>query len=129
MQPHRPPAAQLLFDLGLEPEESMVSETGPANGFNDAAYPPSVPLMVAKQKWEVPPRSLLLPLPLRCTALPNCVAVAAACTFLPPIDDDRDEASLPLRCRRAQLHASALTAEYNVDSSCMDMVYVTFPIS
>ena len=96
MQPHWPPAAQLLFDLGLEPEEGMVSEIGPANGYNDALYPPSMPLMVDKRKWEVPTRSLQLPLPLQCTALPNSVAAAAACTFLPPIDNDRNEASLPL---------------------------------
>jgi len=39
MQPHWPPAAQLLFDLGLEPEERMISETGPANGFNMHCIP------------------------------------------------------------------------------------------
>jgi hypothetical protein len=125
MQPHRPPAAQLLFDLGLEPEERMITETGPENRFNDAVYPPYVPLMVAKQQWAVPPRSLQLPLPLRCTALPNCVAAAAARTFLPPLDAERNEESLPLRCRGAQLHVSALAAEYNVDSSCMDMIYMS----
>ncbi len=125
MQPHRPPAAQLLFDLGLEPEEGMVSEIGPENKYNDALYPPSVPMMVDKRKWEVPTRSLQLPLSLRCTALPNRVAAAAARTVLPPIKDVRDAASLPLRCRRAQLLASALAVEYNVDSSCMDMVYMS----
>ncbi len=54
MQPHRPPAAQLLYGLGLEPEDCMVSESGPADAFNDALYPPSVPMMVDKLKWEVP---------------------------------------------------------------------------
>ncbi len=73
----------------------------------------------------MPPRSLQLPLPLRCMALPNCVAAAAARTFLPPLDDERNEESLPLRCRRAQLHASALAAEYNVDRTCMDMIYMS----
>jgi hypothetical protein len=51
MHPHRPPAAQLLFDLGLEPEDCMVSEIGPVNELNDALYPPSVPMMAAKRKW------------------------------------------------------------------------------
>ena len=74
----------------------MVLEIGPANEFNNALYPPSVPMMVDKRKWEVPTRSLQLPLPLRCTALPNHVAPAAARTFLPPVEDVRDEASLPL---------------------------------
>jgi hypothetical protein len=54
MQPHRPPAAQLLYDLGLEPEDCMVSEIGPAGAFTNALYPPSVPMMVNKLKWEVP---------------------------------------------------------------------------
>ena len=74
--------------------------------------------------WS-PTRSLQLPLPLRCTALPNHVAAAAACTFLSSVETDRDEASLPLRCRQAQILESALAAEYNVDSSCMDMVYMS----
>ena len=54
MQPHRPPAAELLYDLGLEPEDCMVSANGPADAFNNALYPPSVPMMVDKLKWEVP---------------------------------------------------------------------------
>ena len=98
MQPHRPPAAQLLYDLGLEPEDRMVSENGPADAFNDALYPPSVPMMVDKLKWEVPVGSLRLPLPLLCMALPNSVAVVAACTLLPPVEVVRDEATLPLQC-------------------------------
>jgi hypothetical protein len=64
MQPHRPPAAQLLYDLGLELDDCMVSEIGPAIAFTDALYPPSVPMMVDKRKWEVPTRSLQLPLSL-----------------------------------------------------------------
>jgi hypothetical protein len=96
MQPHRPPAAQLLYDLGLEPEDRMVSERGPADAFNNATYTPSVPMMVDKLKWEVPVRSLRLPLPLRCTALTNPVVAAAAHTLLPPVEVVRDEATLPL---------------------------------
>ena len=125
MQPNRPPAAQLLYDLGLEPEDCMVSECGPEDGFNNALYPPSVPMMVDKLKWEVPVQSLSLPLFLQCTALPNPVAAAAACTLLPPVEVVRDDTTLPLRCRRAQLLASAIAGEYNVNSSCMDMVYMS----
>jgi hypothetical protein len=86
MQPYRPPAAQLLYDLGLEPEDCMVLECGPTDAFNDTLYPPSVPMMVDKLKWEVPVQSLSPPLPLRCTALPNPIAAAAACTLLPPVE-------------------------------------------
>ncbi len=58
-------------------------------------------------------------------ALPNPVAAVAARTFLPPVEVVRDEATLPLRCRHAQLLASAIAGEYNVNSSCMDMVYMS----
>ncbi len=33
MQPHQQPAARLLYDLGLEPEDCMVSEIGSAEAF------------------------------------------------------------------------------------------------
>ena len=125
MQPHRPPAAQLLYDLGLEPEDRMVLENGPADAFNDAMYPSSVPMMVDKLKWEVPVQSLSLQPFLRCTALPNPVAAAAARTLLPPVEVVQDDTTLPLRCRRAQLLASAISGEYKVNSSCMDMVYMS----
>ena len=62
---------------------------------------------------------------MRCTAIPNPVAGAAARTFLPPVEVVRDEATLPLPCRLAQILASALARAYNVDSSCMDMVYMS----
>ena len=47
MQPHRPPAAQLLYDLGLEAEDCMVSEIGPDVSITHALYPPSLPMMEA----------------------------------------------------------------------------------
>jgi len=103
----------------------MVSEIGPAEAFTNALYPPSVPMMVDKLKWEVPVRSLQLPLPLRCTAIPNPIAAAAARTFLPPVEVVRDEATLPLRCRRSQILASALAGAYNVIRSSI-MSHITF---
>ncbi len=125
MQPHQPPAAQLLYDLGLEPEDCMVAEIGPTEAFTNALYPPSLPRMEDKLKWEVPVQSLQLPLPLRCTAQPNTVAAAAARTFLPPVEGVRDEDTPPLRRQRAQVIASKITGAYNVDSSCMAMVYMS----
>ncbi len=64
MQPHRPPATQLLYDLGLEAENCMVLEIGPADTFTNALYPPSLPMIEDKLKWAVPVRSLQLSLPL-----------------------------------------------------------------
>ena len=96
MQPHRLPAAQLLYDLGLEAEDCMILEIDPAATFTNAMYPLSLPMMEDKLKWEVPVRSLQLPLPLRCTAQPNLVTAAAACTFLPPVEGVGDDDTLPL---------------------------------
>jgi hypothetical protein len=126
MQPHRPPAAQLLYDLRLEAEDCMVSEIGQADiMFTNALYPLSLPMMEDKLKREVPVRLLQLPLPLRCTAQPNPVSAVAVCTFLPRVEDVRDDDTLPLRCRRAQVNTSEIAGAYNVDSSCMTMVYMS----
>ena len=48
MQPHRPPAAQLLYDISLEAEDCMVSEVGPENSLEQAAYPPFLHKMDSK---------------------------------------------------------------------------------
>ena len=58
-------------------------------------------------------------------AQPNPVAAAAARTFLPPVEDVRDEDTLLLWCRRAQVIVSEIAGAYNVDSSCMAMVYMS----
>jgi hypothetical protein len=86
----------LLYDLGLEAEDCMVSEVGPDVSFTHALYPLSLPMMEAKSKWEVPVGSLQLPLPLQCTSLPSPVTVVAACTVLPPVQDVEDDDTLPL---------------------------------
>ncbi len=62
IQPIRPPAAQLLYNLGLEANDSQVSETGPAHTMEIARYPPLPPALVDKQKWGVPTRCLHAPL-------------------------------------------------------------------
>ena len=125
MQPQRPPAAQLLYDLGLESEDCMVSEIGPDVLLRYAQYPRSLPMMEAKSKWEVSVRSLQLPLPLQSTALPSPVTAAAARTVLPPVEDVEDGDTLPLQCRRAQVIASEIAGAYNVDNSCIAMVYMS----
>ena len=125
MQPHRPPAAQLLYDLGLEAEDCMVLEVGSDVSLTHTLYPPSLPMMEAKSKWEVPVRSLQLLLPLQCMALPSPLTVAAARTVLPPVQDVEHDDTLPFRCRQAQVIASEIAGAYNVDSSCMAMVYMS----
>ncbi len=123
MQPHQPPAAQLLYDIGLEAEDCMVSEVGQETSLEQAVYPLFLHKMDSKLAWNVPIRSLQLPLPLRCTAQPHPRTAAAACTVIPSIDEDDD--SLPLRCRRAKVIASEIASGYQVDWSCMEMIYMS----
>jgi hypothetical protein len=68
---------------------------------------------------------LQLPLSLQCTALPSPVTAATACTVLPPVEDVEDDDTLPLQCQRAHVIASEIASAYNVDSSCMAMVYMS----
>ena len=83
LQPTRPPAAQLLFDLGLEAETSFVGHDGPPHptpiGTTKPITVPWPPSLPAHHKLSTPPPlSILAPLPLRLTAAPNVIAAAAA---------------------------------------------------
>jgi hypothetical protein len=89
LQPTRPPAAQLLFELGLEAETSFVCLDGPLHptpiGTVKAItvpWPPSLP--VHHKLSTPPPHSILTPLPLRLTATPNVIAAAAARVWFTP---------------------------------------------
>jgi hypothetical protein len=73
MQPTRPPAAQLLYDLGLESEFKVASVNGSPHKFIDdptyAPWPPPLPgSLTTALNWECPPHSLHAPLPLRISA-------------------------------------------------------------
>jgi len=83
LQPNRPPAAQLLFDLGLEAETSFIGHDAPLYTTPigtitpiTVPWPPSLP--VDHNLLTPPPFSILAPLPLRLTAVPNIFAAAAA---------------------------------------------------
>ena len=93
LQPTRPPAAQLLYDMGLEFEDdqhaSEVSDTPDTAlasvstaEFNAAPYPPTPPLLKFGPKHikscPAPPTCLISPLPLRETAAPRHRTAAAA---------------------------------------------------
>jgi hypothetical protein len=64
MQPYWPPAAQLLYDIGLEAEDGFVSEIGPEPCKTHAHYPPLPSKIGDTTKWAVPFQSLQAPLPL-----------------------------------------------------------------
>jgi hypothetical protein len=70
-QPHRPPTAQLLFDLGLEAEDSSFLEIGPEPCMTHAPYSLIPSSLVDKNKWAIPTQCLHAPLPLCCTEQPK----------------------------------------------------------
>jgi hypothetical protein len=75
LQPHRPPAAQLLYDLGLEPDD--VCDPVPQDQVPDAPWPP-LPSDKIAPIWKVPPLSRMTPLQLRETSTPRPLTAAAA---------------------------------------------------
>jgi hypothetical protein len=120
LQPHRPPAAQLLYDLGIEDEDQFVSIHGPLvyspPGTVTAIsipWPPMLPMVPSKKSWDPPPFSLCAPLPLRLTAAPAPVAARAARTRAgpPPISN-------------RELTAQTVT-NYLIGPQDMEMIYMS----
>jgi hypothetical protein len=117
LQPARPPAAQLLYDLGLEADELDISP--PDNSTNmtlmptcpststSVPWPPLYDQHTQLSKWDVPPRPRMLPLPLRETALPRPSAAAAA------------------RVRASVGPDSTIASEFNVTKDDMAIVYMS----
>jgi hypothetical protein len=101
----------------------MISEVGQETTIANAAYPPFLPKMDSKATWNVPLRSLQLPLPLQCTAQPRPWAAAAARTFMQSVDED--EESLPLWCHQAMVIVLDIAHGYQFDRSGMEMIYMS----
>ncbi len=88
LQPAWPPAAQLLYDLGLEADDLSTSAMGTMPDLIQVSddsikiapvpWPPISVLCKDMSKWHVPAGPRMLPLPLRETALPRPIAAAAA---------------------------------------------------
>jgi len=71
LQPTRPPAAQLLYDLSVEAEEESVSIHGPIQltpkgtiTLIKIPWPPLPPQSLPTKVWVPPPSGLYAPLPL-----------------------------------------------------------------
>ncbi len=86
LQQTRPPAAQLLYDLGLEADSEYASHDSPlpptpAGSITPVTvpWPPLAPKCIGNgQSWAAPLISLFAPLPLQITDAPNMVAARAA---------------------------------------------------
>ncbi len=82
LQPHWPPAAQLLYDLGLEEDDgaTLPFPVEPNDSIAPAPWPPLSPSMPLKDKWSPPQISRATPLPLRELSALRPITAAAAMT-------------------------------------------------
>jgi hypothetical protein len=81
LQPHHPPAVQLLYNLGLKDDNKAILPF-PANTTisSFALWPPISPYMHLKDKWSPPPLSRTTPLLLRELSAPRPLTAAAVMT-------------------------------------------------
>ena len=54
LQESRPPAAQLLYNLGVEVDNNPMSDSGPPTDYDPVPFPPLVSKNVPKDSWKVP---------------------------------------------------------------------------
>ncbi len=123
LQPSCPPAAQLLYDLGLElddegPDEDTAYqipiEITPPASFNNAPLPPTAPATPAKKDWRPPPICRHAPLPLHETALPRHRTTAAArVSFLPTLH------------RTSRNLAANVVSKFLISKKDMAMIYMS----
>ena len=112
-QPSRPPAAQLLYDLGLEPDDKSSDNDAAHNGTPPlpAPWPPLPSLELKATHWFVLPSCRNTPLPLQETALPRPIAAAAARVWSKP--------------DAPPLTASEIVSEYNIGTNNMALIYMS----
>jgi hypothetical protein len=88
LQPHRPPAAQLLFDLGLEYEDNgntdELQEQTASHMDLKAPWPLYLPLPLSKGKWNPPTECYTAPLPLWESAMPRPITARGAQVHFDP---------------------------------------------
>ncbi len=115
LQPSRPPAAQLLYDLGLEADDATPSsdEDTENNVITTlpTPWPPLPSLTMKATRWYVPSSCQNTPLPLRETALPRPIAAAADRVWSNP------DAPPPT--------PSDIVLEYNIGTNDMALIYMS----
>ena len=114
-QPSCPPAAQLLYDLGLEADK--VTPYSDDNAENNvitplpAPWPPLPSPKLKAARWYVPSFCRNTPLPLQETALPQPIATTAARVWSNP--------------DAPPLTASDIVSEYNIGTNDMVLIYMS----
>jgi hypothetical protein len=119
LQPTWPPAAQLLYDLGLESEIEPISIDGPLDslppnpvGPTLVPWPPPLPhSLQSPSKWKCPQLSLHAPLPLRITAAPTTFGARTA--------------RVKSTAKTKQQIAVKVVSEYSICADDMAMVYIS----
>jgi hypothetical protein len=129
LQPTRPPAAQLLYDLGLEAETNPMTTLGPVQPTPPGtvtsitvSWPPPLTELLNKglnkdNLWTPPPRSLYAPLPLRVTPIPDAART--------PHTVNARAACLQSRADTQKRTAAEVVSDYLINSEDMAMIYMS----
>ena len=121
LQPVFPPAAQLLYDLGLEvkPEDDPVEETPTTT----VPWPPIATCAPTCDKFQVPPSCTITPLPLLETlATQRPLTAAAAWTLV-----SQEFPPTPPTIAKTKVRSTSpsnIVAEYLIGTNDMAMVYI-----
>jgi hypothetical protein len=120
LQPTHPPAAQLLYNLGLEAETEFILCHGPLHPTAPGTFtpisvpcPPMLGTIHNDKSWKPPPLSLYTPLHLRVTETLHTVGARAARVRFP--EDHRSKKDL----------AANVVSQYLIGASDMAMIYVS----
>ncbi len=121
LKPTCPPAAQLLYDLGLEADSDFTSldvppQLTPPGTIAPITIPwPPIAPQCFKKEWTAPPMCLYAPLPLQVTAEPTMIAARAARL-------SRERHSPPKL--KKEIAADVVT-EYLIRASDLEMIYIS----
>jgi hypothetical protein len=117
LKPACPPAAQLLYDLGLKADDMATLPSGNVDEplmmpcetslLASVPLPPSMAQGTKTSKWYVPSQSQMLPLPPQETAFPWPIVAAAA-----PV-------------RASVIPDTTIASEFNITKDDMAMVYMS----
>jgi hypothetical protein len=142
LQQSRPPAAQLLYDLGLEFQLDDDTDTDMLDPTSSipAPWPPAAQGSIVKDKWSPPRECIWSPLPLRETAAPQSITAAAALVYLdhsnidgtlhqltgPRLQSSTEAPTLPVVAMRiAAKNASDIVSEFQIGKHDMATIYLS----
>ncbi len=133
MKPSRPPVAQILYDLGVKPDEALYTESGPLppTVASDAQLPgtieknlipwPPLPPMTSplSDHWPVPAACTITPLPLCITESPphtrNTIAASVA----------QVQSTTPIQRILQKRCSSTIVQDYDLTWDVMATIYMS----